>query len=64
MNKLKDYYVEEKIYHFLTYADDEAIGYFKKQGFVMGTTLPEEQYKDYIKEYLGTKFMSTKLHPK
>ena len=33
MNHLKDYHIESKIYYFLTYADQYAIGYFEKQGF-------------------------------
>jgi hypothetical protein len=31
MNHLKDYAKKEGIFHFLTYADNFAIGYFKKQ---------------------------------
>jgi hypothetical protein len=31
MNHLKNYMQRENIYHFLTYADNFAIGYFKKQ---------------------------------
>lgn len=31
MNHLKDYHVANGILHFLTYADEYAIGYFKKQ---------------------------------
>lgn len=33
MNHLKDYSTQTGIRHFLTYADEFAIGYFKKQGF-------------------------------
>lgn len=33
MNHLKDYSTQRGIKHFLTYADEFAIGYFKKQGF-------------------------------
>uniref|UniRef100_A0A914C6K3 Histone acetyltransferase n=1 Tax=Acrobeloides nanus TaxID=290746 RepID=A0A914C6K3_9BILA len=65
MNKLKDYYVsQKKIYHFLTYADEFAVGYFKKQGFSMGTTLPKEKYMGYVKEYEGASFMGCQLHPR
>lgn len=31
MNHLKDYHLSQSILHFLTYADEYAIGYFKKQ---------------------------------
>ena len=32
MNHLKEYAKREELDHFLTYADNYAIGYFKKQG--------------------------------
>ena len=31
MNTLKDYSIRHNILHFLTYADESAIGYFRKQ---------------------------------
>ena len=31
MNHLKDYHLSHNILHFLTFADEFAIGYFKKQ---------------------------------
>lgn len=31
MNHLKDYHVKHSVLNFLTYADEYAIGYFKKQ---------------------------------
>ena len=31
MNHLKDYHIRHSIGHFLTFADEFAIGYFKKQ---------------------------------
>lgn len=31
MNHLKDYHVNHGVLHFLTFADEFAIGYFKKQ---------------------------------
>jgi histone acetyltransferase len=33
MNHLKQYAIENGITHFLTYADNFAVGYFRKQGF-------------------------------
>uniref|UniRef100_A0A914SFX8 N-acetyltransferase domain-containing protein n=1 Tax=Parascaris equorum TaxID=6256 RepID=A0A914SFX8_PAREQ len=45
MNHLKDYHVGTcHIYHFLTYADEFAIGYFKKQGFSENITIDREKY--------------------
>ena len=31
MNHLKDYHIQHGVVNFLTYADEFAIGYFKKQ---------------------------------
>ena len=31
MNHLKDYHIKHSVLHFLTFADEFAIGYFKKQ---------------------------------
>ena len=31
MNQLKDYHIRHNVLHFLTFADEFAIGYFKKQ---------------------------------
>ena len=45
MNHLKDYHVKHSVLHFLTYADEFAIGYFKKQGFSMDIKLAESAYQ-------------------
>lgn len=63
MNHLKDYHVKHNIYHFLTYADEYAIGYFKKQAFSPEIALKEEQYLGYIKDYEGATLMECKLTP-
>ena len=34
MNHLKDYHIQRGIHHFLTFADENAVGYFSKQGFI------------------------------
>ena len=49
MNHLKDYHLRQRIPTFLTYADEFAIGYFKKQGFSKSVQLPLSQYQGYIK---------------
>ena len=46
MNKLKDHCKEKHIEYFLTYADNNAIGYFKKQGFSNFIKMPNEQWKE------------------
>ena len=63
MNHLKDYHIKHNIYHFLTYADEFAIGYFKKQAFSPEITLKEELYLGYIKDYEGATLMECKLAP-
>jgi len=35
MNHLKEYHIKHEILNFLTYADEYAIGYFKKQVSVL-----------------------------
>lgn len=43
--------------HFLTYADNFAVGYFKKQGFSKEITLPRSVWAGYIKDYEGGTIM-------
>lgn len=64
MNHLKDYHVQCGIYHFLTYADQYAIGYFKKQGFTDKISLPKHKFEGYIKDYEGATLMQCTLNPK
>ncbi|VDN05328.1 unnamed protein product [Thelazia callipaeda] len=64
MNHLKDYHITTcHIYHFLTYADEFAVGYFKKQGFSQKITIDKKQYHGYIKDYEGATLMGCQLHP-
>ncbi|KAG9002515.1 histone acetyltransferase [Tulasnella sp. 427] len=49
------------IKHFLTYADNFAIGYFKKQGFTKEITLPRPVWVGYIKDYEGGTLMQCTL---
>ena len=64
MNKLKDHCKKEGIRYFLTYADNNAIGYFKKQGFHKNIKMPKEQYKEYIKDYDGGTLMEAEIENK
>ena len=57
MNVLKNYAQSKEIDYFVTYADNHAIDYFKKQGFSTKLRIPEEQYKGYIKHYDGGTIM-------
>ncbi|CAG2112377.1 unnamed protein product [Medioppia subpectinata] len=63
MNHLKDYHIKHNVQHFLTYADEFAIGYFKKQGFTKEIKLPKSEYLGYIKEYEGATLMECQLNP-
>ena len=64
MNHLKEYHVKQSIYHFLTYADEYAIGYFKKQGFSKEIKIPRSSYVGYIKDYEGATLMGCELNPR
>ncbi|KAJ0172618.1 hypothetical protein K1T71_011757 [Dendrolimus kikuchii] len=64
MNHLKDYHIRNNILHFLTFADEYAIGYFKKQGFSKDIKLPRAMYQGYIKDYEGATLMHCELNPR
>lgn len=65
MNHLKDYVKStSKVRHFLTYADNYAIGYFKKQGFTKDISLDRSVWMGYIKDYEGGTIMQCTMIPK
>jgi len=64
MNHLKEHVKNENIDYFLTYADNHAIGYFKKQGFSKTVSMPKEQWTGYIKDYDGGTLMECKINNK
>ena len=65
MAHLKDYVkATSPIMHFLTYADNYAIGYFKKQGFTKEITLEKSIWMGYIKDYEGGTIMQCSMLPK
>jgi histone acetyltransferase len=64
MNVLKDYAQSKNIDYFVTYADNHAIEYFKKQGFSTKLRIPEEKYKGYIKHYDGGTIMDCYINKK
>lgn len=58
MSHVKDYVLAaHNAKHFLTYADNYAIGYFKKQGFTTDITLDKSLWMGYIKDYEGGTIM-------
>ena len=63
MNHLKTKMQEDKLYYFLTYADNFAVGYFKKQGFTKYVTMPREKWAGFIKDYDGGTLMECHIHP-
>ncbi|PKY07302.1 histone acetyltransferase GCN5 [Aspergillus campestris IBT 28561] len=65
MSHLKDYVkATSPIMHFLTYADNYAIGYFKKQGFTKEITLDKSIWMGYIKDYEGGTIMQCTMLPR
>jgi histone acetyltransferase len=50
--------------HFLTYADNYAIGYFKKQGFTKEITLDKTKWMGFIKDYEGGTIMQCSMIPR
>ena len=64
MNHLKDYVrATSPIKYFLTYADNYATGYFKKQGFTKEITLDKSVWMGYIKDYEGGTLMQCSMLP-
>ncbi|VFQ68240.1 unnamed protein product [Cuscuta campestris] len=65
MNHLKQFARDDDgLTHFLTYADNNAVGYFVKQGFTKEIYLDKERWQGYIKDYDGGILMECKIDPK
>ncbi|CAH1117979.1 unnamed protein product [Phaedon cochleariae] len=64
MNHLKDYHISKGTLHFLTFADENAIGYFERQGFSKDIKMNRAVYQGYIKDYEGATLMHCELNPK
>ena len=63
MNKLKSHLQSRDIKYMLTYADNNAIGYFRKQGFTNSPRMPRKQWRGYIKDYEGGTLMEAYINP-
>ena len=63
MTLLKKIGAETGIEYFITYADNYAIGYFKKQGFSKQIQMPKGRYFGLIKDYDGGTMMECYVHP-
>lgn len=48
---------------FVTYADNNAVGYFSKQGFSKTISMDRERWHGYIKDYDGGTLMECAIHP-
>jgi N-acetylglutamate synthase-like GNAT family acetyltransferase len=64
MTHLKAYSQGVGLFHFLTYADSFAVGYFSKQGFSAKVQLARDVWAGRIKDYDGATLMHCVLHPK
>ncbi|KAH7863821.1 hypothetical protein Vadar_022322 [Vaccinium darrowii] len=65
MNHLKQHARDvDGLTHFLTYADNNAVGYFIKQGFTKEIHLEKKRWHGYIKDYDGGILMECKMDPK
>ncbi|CAL1369783.1 unnamed protein product [Linum trigynum] len=65
MNHLKQHARDaDGLTHFLTYADNNAVGYFIKQGFTKEIYLDKDRWQGYIKDYDGGILMECKINPK
>jgi histone acetyltransferase len=63
MNLLKKEGACTGIEYFITYADNYAIGYFKKQGFSKTVSMPKGRFQGLIKDYDGGTMMECYVHP-
>ena len=54
---------KENIEYLMTYADNFAIGYFKKLGFCKEYRMPLDRWKGFIKDYDGGTLMECYIHP-
>ncbi|CBZ52027.1 Bromodomain containing protein, related [Neospora caninum Liverpool] len=64
MNHLKEHVKKSGIEYFLTYADNFAVGYFRKQGFTQKISMPRERWYGYIKDYEGGTLMECYINPR
>ncbi|OEH80146.1 histone acetyltransferase gcn5 related protein [Cyclospora cayetanensis] len=64
MSHLKEFVKKSGIEYFLTYADNFAVGYFRKQGFTSRISLPRDRWLGYIKDYDGGTLMECRISSK
>ncbi|OHT01046.1 acetyltransferase, GNAT family protein [Tritrichomonas foetus] len=64
MAQVKTYLQALGIHNILTYADNSAVGYFKRQGFTLQINFNPEIWTRCIKDYQGATLIHCKIHPK
>jgi histone acetyltransferase len=57
LNNLKEYMKQEGVVFYLTFADNFAIPFFRKQGFKIRISQPRERWVGWIKDYEGGTLM-------
>ena len=62
MNHLKDY-MKTRVEYMLTYADENAKGFFKKQGFSETILIDRKMWRGYIKDYDSATLRCCRLFP-
>ena len=62
MSSLKEHCKNVGINYLLTYADNFATGYFKKQGFTEHINLPKDVWSGFIKDYDGGQLMGCPVY--
>ena len=63
MNQIKEECKRQGIEGMLTYADNHAVGYFRKQGFKKNIKLKRERWQGYLKDYEGATLMECLVDP-
>lgn len=63
MAQVKTYLQAMDIYNILTYADNSAVGYFKRQGFTLEINFNPDIWKHCIKDYQGATLIHCKINP-
>ncbi|KAH0792209.1 Histone acetyltransferase GCN5 [Histomonas meleagridis] len=63
MAQVKMYLQALQILNILTYADNSAVGYFKKQGFTLNINLNPSIWTKCIKDYMGATLIHCKISP-
>ena len=63
MNQIKEECKRTNIEGMLTYADNHAVGYFRKQGFKKNVTMKRARWQGYLKDYEGATLMECLVDP-